>query len=154
MRHSFATLSNSNSQIVLQMVNSILVWPFGQIRIEWNFYIWLGCCKIEMAVREWWLLNLLGVWGSVVKTYQSQVIPTAIQCCNHHLLINNPYWAEETETKKTVLTLFPFHCLVLHEKVIYWTVHLTYKVRVCAQQLHLMSFFMHTKKSPWCQSTA
>lgn len=40
----------------------------------------------------------LGCKGCVRKggTNQRQVISTAVQCCNHHLLINNPDWEKET----------------------------------------------------------
>lgn len=44
-------------------------------------------------------------WWRVIKTYQSQVITTAVQSCDHHLLINNPYWARETDKDDCVNAL-------------------------------------------------
>lgn len=62
--------------------------------------------QVGMAVRGIMsALDLLGYARDIIKSYQSQVIPTAVQRCNHHLLINNPYWREEGRTKEAVLKL-------------------------------------------------
>lgn len=58
--------------------------------------------KVRVAATENEnIVKLLGVYGRVANSYQSQVIPTAVQCGDHHLLINYPNWVQQT--KKTVL---------------------------------------------------
>lgn len=88
---SFATPSNSKSQqtVFPNYRQSNTIWPnknqiftFGRAGAAKQEWLW---------ENERLPLKLLGVWGSAVKTYQSQVIPTAVQRCDHHLLINNPY---------------------------------------------------------------
>lgn len=138
--HSFATPSNSDSrQIVFPKYRqSNTIWPNkNQI---FTFGRW-GCCKVGMAEREWAMaFEALGcVRGRAVKTYQSQVIPTAVQRCDHHLLINNPYWEEETDKEDCVNALsFPLSGVTW--KMIYWTVHLTSQL-VSPTAAHHVFFF-------------
>lgn len=74
----------------------------------------------------------------MVKTYQSQVIPAAVQRSDHHLLINNPYWTKETKNS----IKHPFHSTAdcNMKKIMYFTVHLWSKLIV--SPLQGMAYFL------------
>lgn len=104
--HLLHPLIPTLSKLFFQSKDSII--PFGQIKIRF-LYLAEGVLQsrngLERVRDGFWSS---WVCGRAVKTYQSQVIPTAIQCCDHHLLINNPYWGEETDKEYCVNALsFP-----------------------------------------------
>lgn len=102
--HLLHPLIPTLSELFFQSKDRVI--PFGQIKIRFSYLAGgvlqsrNGCKRVSDGFRsprvceEEWL-----------KTYQSQVIPTAVQCCDHHLLINNPYWAKETDKEDCVNAL-------------------------------------------------
>lgn len=127
--HLLHPLIPTLSELFFQSKDRVI--PFGQIKIWFSYLAGgvlqsrNGCKRVSDGFRsprvceEEWL-----------KTYQSQVIPTAVQCCDHHLLINNPYWAKETDKEDCVNALsIPLSAVTW--KMIYWTVHLRSHLRDC-----------------------
>lgn len=84
-----ATSSKSTS------INSFSKLPTVQYHMD--YWLW-GQCERFLASEA------PGEWGSVVTAYQSQVIATAVQSCDHHLLVNDPNWAGKTHKNKRVVT--------------------------------------------------
>lgn len=132
---SIAKPANSSFRQMVFPKNSI-IWPNTNQILKYG----RGEASKERWQRE---SELLGVWGRAAKTYQSQVIPTAVQGCYHHLLINNPYWAKKRDREDCVNPLsIPLSAVTWKYDILNCTLDIqTFK---CPKQLHLM--FLYSNK--------